>query len=101
MKLTRFIFPLLLVFALLFTQQGGMAHGVSHALAEQSQDQSLPHDKLCDLCAVYAQMGSGLLGAPTLVTFSETISFFALTSSSPFLSHFFSAFAARAPPDFV
>ena len=50
----------LLVFALLFAQQGAFAHGIAHTLAEQSQEQSLPHDKHCDLCAVYAQIGSAI-----------------------------------------
>ena len=50
----------LLAFALLFAQQGAVTHSISHVLAEQSQDQSLPHDKHCDLCAAYAQIGSAV-----------------------------------------
>ena len=41
----------LLVLALLFAQQGAVTHGIAHTLAEQSQDQSLPHDNHCELCA--------------------------------------------------
>ena len=55
---------LLLIFALLLAQMGGLAHGISHILAEKSQgpDQSLPHDKYCGQCAAYAQIG-GLIAA--------------------------------------
>ncbi len=49
---------LLLITALLFAQMGGLAHGITHTLADQGSDQSLPHDKHCDLCATYAQIGA-------------------------------------------
>lgn len=91
---------LLLVFALLFAQQGGLVHGISHTLAEQSQgpDQSLPHDKHCDLCAVYAQIGSAV--GSSGITFTGSDNFETLHSSnrSFYTSNTFVAFAARAPP---
>jgi hypothetical protein len=91
----------LLVFALLFTQMGGLTHGIAHTLAEQSQDQSLPNDKLCDLCASYAQLGSALGSTP--VHFDVTLQNFAFQTApgSTFLSLAFTAFAARAPPCFA
>ena len=98
MKPTTAFYRLLLVFALLFTQTGGLVHGITHTLAEQSQDQSQPHDKLCDLCAAYAQVGSALGSSPVSFTAIEQGVFFALTSCVESYSHSFSAFAARAPP---
>lgn len=62
MKRIRLI--LLLAFALLFVQQGGLAHGIAHTLAEQQQ--SLPHDAPCELCATYAQLGSAPISVPQL-----------------------------------
>ena len=57
MRSPDLMFRLLLVFALLFVQQGGLAHAIEHAASQQT----LPHDKPCELCATYAQLGS----APT------------------------------------
>ena len=58
---------LLLIFALLFAQMGGLAHGISHIITGQSQgsDQSLPHDKYCGQCAAYGQIG-GLIGCSNI-----------------------------------
>lgn len=91
---------ILLVFALLFAQLGSLTHGISHTLSEQTQnsDQSLPHDKLCDLCAAYAQIGGAIA--------SSEISFISSASSEAFhVNHLavapssrFVAFSARAPP---
>ena len=88
---------LLLIFALLFSQMGGLFHGISHTLDEQSQ--SLPHDKLCDLCAAYAQLGTALgshAASPLLQEQRST----AVDSSLAALRGAirFDAFAARAPP---
>jgi hypothetical protein len=88
----------LLVLALLFAQQGAVTHGIAHVLAEQSQDQSLPHDQQCDLCAAYAQVGSALGSNAIHFDFAaravETLS----TCSASFYSIAFAAFTARAPP---
>ncbi len=98
MKSSRLLLPLLFVFALLFAQQGALTHGIAHTLAEQSQDQSLPHDKHCDLCATYAQIGSaigsGSIHFDFAASFTETVA----QHSASFRSIAFSAFAARAPP---
>ncbi|TNC98188.1 MAG: hypothetical protein FD121_699 [Gallionellaceae bacterium] len=88
----------LLVFTLLFAQQGAMSHGISHSLAGQSQDQSLPHDTQCELCAAYAHIGSAV-GSNNFhfdVDASNNAVGYAHTSS--FHSSTFAAFAARAPP---
>jgi hypothetical protein len=89
---------LLLVFALLFAQQGAFAHGISHTLAEHSQEQSLPHDKHCDLCAVYAQIGSAIGISEIHFDFASSFEAAPATHSASFHSIAFTAFAARAPP---
>lgn len=55
---------LLLIFALLFVQQGALAHGITHTLTEQQQ--SLPHETPCELCAAYAQFGNAPISVPQL-----------------------------------
>jgi hypothetical protein len=87
---------LLLIFTLLFVQTGGLMHEISHVAGNQSQsqDHSLPHEKHCDLCAAYAQLGTALgshsieqrsvLADTTFDTVNATLAF--------------TAFAARAPP---
>lgn len=97
----RALFPrLLLIFALLFAQLGGLTHGISHLLAEQQQnsDQSLPHYKHCDLCAAYAQISSAI--GSTSINFASSENFEApyLGDSSSYISNTFVAFAARGPP---
>ncbi len=94
--LTRF----LLIFALLFAQTGSLAHSITHILAEKSQgsEQSLPHDKYCDQCAAYAQIG-GLIGS-SAISFAAGEHFATPEINDP-VSHTsitFVAFAARAPP---
>ena len=88
---------LLLIFALLFSQMGGLVHGISHAMAEQ--DQSLPHDKLCDLCEAYAQLGSALGSHAVSLALPEQLTALACTSFDTLhTSTAFAAFSARAPP---
>jgi hypothetical protein len=91
---------LLLIFALLFAQMGSLAHGISHILAEQSQgsEQTLPHDKYCDQCAAYAQIGSAI--GSSSISFASSDNFQTLPFNNPgsFISTTFVAFAARAPP---
>ena len=96
----------LLIFALLFVQLGSVTHSLSHVLGHpsgsagqsQSSDQSLPHDKYCDLCAAYAQIGGALGSRAIPFTLPEQPDVFAFTSPHTFHSNTFSAFAARAPP---
>ena len=91
---TRF----LLVIALLFVQTGSLTHGISHTLADQNPDQSLPHDKHCDLCAAYAQVGSAIGSeSPHFVT-SESFETPPLALFSLPATFSFFAFSARAPP---
>ncbi len=89
---------ILLITALLFAQLGGLTHGISHALAEQSSEQSLPHDKHCDLCAAYAHISAAVAsGELVLVShdthFIPTAHYFTTHASDAFV-----AYTARAPP---
>ena len=60
MRYPRAFFPLLLALILLFAQQAGVIHALSHTLAEQSQqNKQLPHSPAaCGQCAAYTQLGS-------------------------------------------
>lgn len=90
----------LLVFALLLTQLGGLTHSISHALSEQNQssDQSLPHDKHCDLCAAYAQVGGVIASSNISFVSGKNIEIFVSDCSNATLPARFVSFAARAPP---
>jgi hypothetical protein len=88
----------LLIVALLFVQQGAIMHSISHVLTEQTQDQSLPHDKYCKLCAVYAQMGSAINVSHIDFDFSSVFEAASTSYRATFRSIAFTAFAARAPP---
>ncbi|MGC2165337.1 MAG: DUF2946 family protein [Gallionella sp.] len=94
------ILNLLLVFTLLFSQMGGLAHGVTHTHGEKSSDSehSLPHDKYCDQCAAYAQIGSAVGSSSINFASNEVFAAPFLHETSSFVSQTFVAFAARAPP---
>ena len=89
---------LLLVFALLLSQLGGLTHGIAHTLEQHSQDQSQPHDRLCDLCASYAQLGSALGSHSPQFTPAKQETHFVASASASFRSTAFTAYTARAPP---
>jgi hypothetical protein len=98
MNAVRLFQPLLLVLALLFVQQGAVTHAVAHALAEQSRDQSLPHDQQCELCAGYAQIGGAVGCSAAHVDFTASLTAtYAGTRNDPHTLTL-AAFAARAPP---
>ena len=109
----RSLFPrLLLIFALLFAQLGGLVHGISHIPTEplqgsgqshrpgqlQGSDQSLPQDKHCDLCDAFAQISSAI--GSNSISFASSENFDTLHFNNPasYTSNPFVAFAARAPP---
>ncbi|MDO8988193.1 MAG: hypothetical protein Q7U91_01005 [Sideroxyarcus sp.] len=98
MRSSRLFLPLFLLFALLFAQQGAVMHGIAHTLAEQAQDQSLPHDGQCELCAAYAHIGSAVGSSDVDFDFGVDATATLTTHSATFRSIAFAAFAARAPP---
>jgi hypothetical protein len=79
---------------------GGLAHGISHVRTEQSQgsEQSLPHDKYCDQCEAYAQIGSAIGSSSISFTGSENFETLHINNPVSYTSKTFVAFAARAPP---
>jgi hypothetical protein len=89
-----------LLFALLVVQMGSLTHGISHILAEPSQgsEQSLPHDKYCDQCAAYAQIGSAIGSNAINVFIGESCKTHNPNHFSSRTADTFVAFAARAPP---
>ena len=66
MNLSRLFQPLFFSFVLLFAQQAGAAHALSHAFEDISrhQDKHAPHSAACEKCATYAQLGSALSAGP-------------------------------------
>lgn len=62
MRCPAFLYRFLLVFMLLFVQQGALAHAITHTLTEQKQSQA--HDHGCELCVADAQFGSALHTPP-------------------------------------
>jgi hypothetical protein len=88
----------LLIFSLLFAQMGGLVHGISHVREAQSQDQSAQHDKLCELCATFAQIGSAI--GSSSIHFETSSNHEARHPENFTATHtsLFVAFTARAPP---
>ena len=121
MSFSRLFLPLLFAFALLFAQQGGITHAMSHALAGHSQpennqpennpaennppennpkDKQAPHSQVCGQCASYAQLGGAINSTlpPYAILTKSTASILQLTVafySIPVLAAF-----ARGPPAF-
>lgn len=93
------LFPrLLLIFALLFAQLGGYAHGLSHTLSGQNQEHSLAHEKHCELCAEYAQLGGALASQIPSLAMPLQHGDLLVIAACPFHSSCFAAYPARAPP---
>ena len=115
MRLSRAYFPLLLVLTLLFAQQVGAMHALSHAFANQGQNQptqqipehqspdkqSSHNPAACGQCAAYTQLGSALNGAIGLLLATAGIAavarstLFHLRSTQPL------TVVARGPPDLL
>ena len=99
MKLTRFIFPALLALALLFAQQAGLIHTLSHSLAEhEQQNKQLPHSAACGQCAAYTQLGSALNSAAPSFLLITVPAALALYVASAFRSTQIPTAVARGPP---
>jgi hypothetical protein len=97
---TRSLLIFSLLFALLAVQAGSLAHGISHILTGPSRgsEQSLPHDKYCDQCAAYAQIGSAVGSNAIDFSGSENCAILIINKFSAHAADTFVAFAARAPP---
>lgn len=112
MKLSKHtFFSFLLVFVLLFAQQGGIEHALLHALEnntqpqEQSQpqkqsqpEQQMPHSKFCAQCAAYAQSGNALSGLTSLDALPSVQAPVVQHYRTTFYSTSLQAAFARGPP---
>jgi hypothetical protein len=97
---------LLIIASLLLAQLGGMMHGISHVLTERVQawsqsqlgDQSLSHEKHCNLCDAYAQI-INVIGS-SIVSFTPCMNFCGTEQGRSYSCLFLASvpFAARAPP---
>ena len=88
----------LLIIALLFAQLGGLTHGITHTMSERGRDVSVPHDKHCDLCELYAQVGSAVGSASIQLKAPQLYSEFFLIPAAKTGSASLYAYTARAPP---
>jgi hypothetical protein len=97
----RLIAPLLLVFALLFFQQGSALHALSHLADTSQQHDQETHPNACEQCAVYAQLGN----APTSSVQNEIIKNVIVSTQVTHVtilpSHPLPKAAARGPPGFL
>ena len=99
MKSPRFISPILLALVLLFAQQAGVMHTLSHTLSEQEQqNKQLPHSPACGQCAAYTQMGSVLNSTASSFLLVTVPAALALYVASAFRSIQLPAAVARGPP---
>lgn len=95
----RALAHLTLAFALLFAQQGGFAHELSHFARNTSQtEKQLPHSKVCEQCASYSQVGAGAVSQAIPFALPDVgCATYAWRSAEysarPFFSHL-----SRAPP---
>lgn len=99
-------FRILIIIALLFAQIGGVTHGYSHVLSEQSiikaqitsGDKSPTHEEHCAFCAAFDQIASAL--ASSIVSFTPFQNFDGLEPSHSYSYTSIASFpfAARAPP---
>jgi hypothetical protein len=90
-------------FLLLFSQQLGTTHVISHLSSDfassSSQQKQLPNEMQCDQCLAFAAIGSGLIGSPPSIPHfaASTTSFIEALLVKPLPAEH-RAFDSRAPP---
>ena len=101
----RPIISLFLVFFLLFTQQVGYAHAISHLSGSNSsttKNSQLPVEQACEHCLVFAQLGSALRTDPIFFAVTPIAAEIPQIRSTQL--HFLRTicvFQSRAPPAFI
>jgi hypothetical protein len=104
MKLQRIFANIFFALALLFAQQGALAHSVAHFLSDEApsqQDKQLPNSKVCDKCLAYAGMSGALHSdSPNILLHDSNAGLFTGVAHC-FFSTSFLAFSSRAPPVFL
>ena len=99
MKLNRIFTPVLLALTLLFAQQAGLIHTLSHSLAEhEQQNKQLPHSAACGQCAAYTQLGSALNSAAPSFLLITVPAALALCGAIAFRTTQIPTAVARGPP---
>lgn len=99
MNSARLILSLLCAFSLLFAQQAGAAHTLSHEFEQQSQHHKHSSDSpACEKCAAYAQLGSALNAATIAFVPPQISSTAQWHHSTAFQSLHLLAAVARGPP---
>lgn len=104
MRYSRAFFPLLLALILLFAQQVGVMHALSHTLAQkqdQQDKQSSHNPAACGQCAAYTQLGSALNSAIWFLLVMAGIASTVVGSTITFRSTQPLAVVARGPPAFL
>ncbi len=104
----RFALNFVLIFLFAFAQIGTAAHEISHIddlnkhnQPKHSQDDKNTHKGHCEQCLSYAQVASGLQSQPFTFHFA-TAEFSTVTFQQASYSLFnYTAYAARAPPQFL
>jgi hypothetical protein len=99
-------FRILIIFALLFAQVGGIAHTYSHVLPEQSitkapllsGDKSPAHEDHCNVCVAFDQIASAV--SSSVVSFTPLQHFDGVNIDHSYSYTFIASFpfTARAPP---
>lgn len=97
--LRRALAHLMLACALLFAQQGGFAHELSHFARDSSQTHKpLPHSKACEQCASYSQLGTGFVSQPLSLAAPDIAGVaYLFCGAEPPVPRFFRQLS-RAPP---
>ena len=104
MKLRRIFANSFFVLALLFAQQGALAHSVAHFLSNEAplqQDKPLPNSKVCDKCIAYAGISGALHSDSPIILLHDTNDGLFASDARCILSLSFLAFSSRAPPVFL
>jgi hypothetical protein len=102
-KITRSVAHIALVLLLLFSQQLGIAHAVSHLSPEKTSsttnDKRLPAELQCDQCLAFAAIGSALGASQHAFFCAMQAEGMAIpNTASALLSTKHRAFDSRAPP---
>jgi hypothetical protein len=101
----RPLVSIFLVFLLLFTQQIGYAHAISHLVKanySESKNSQLPVEQACEHCIAFAQIGSALRSDPIFFAVTPVAAEIPQARSTQF--HFLRTicvFQSRAPPAFI
>ena len=104
MKFQRLFANIFFASALLFAQQGALAHSVAHFLSDEApsqQDKQLPNSKVCNKCLAYAGISGALHSDSPIILLHDTNTGLFASFAHCFLSTTFLAFSSRAPPVFL